>query len=626
MTNTIFSTQLKRAQLLTFKPNSAQKAFRVHIYRNAAFEPIERVLGAFLAASNLRAQCSYSDYDDSLSFANTNAADAQSGISGTNALSADIMLLFIDCARYSIIESSLVAFLQERLSYLSAQAPQVPIIVLLLDESARITPLLESSMPKPKSPSAPIIYMDILAACKQRAKLASALDSINATESSKESSRTIESSSAKTQPHTNTLDTESSANAPFLDTKESITGTRLSNAATLALAQILGLRILPSLLLPNLKAIVCDLDNTLYSGVLGEDGAQNLLLTPAHIALQEQILSLKKQGYLLAIASKNQMQDVANLFRQRRDFPLKLSDFDNVQAHWQSKASSLESIAKAFNIGLDSMLFIDDNIAEIKSIQHTHAHTIHATSVQYTLWQLFLYPRLQRFFSSSEDMLRSSDIAANTAREQLRALSDEEYFRSLEIELTFSVNDFSQTQRIYELLNKTNQFIANYTRPSLSQVQQWLESKDYCVVCIGMKDKLSESGVIGIVVGSINCSLDSYSHKEQSCIEIVDITISCRALGRRLEALFLQQSFALIVKHLTQKATHKSSTQKIARAKKPQEIKEVLVHFQKGERNTPFLHTLENLNNGTLNAHSPIAIPLSLPPTQGISIIIKEQE
>ena len=286
------------------------------------------------------------------------------------------------------------------------------------------------------------------------------------------------------------------------ESKEAITGTRLSNAACLALAQILGLKLLPALMLPSLKAIVCDLDNTLYAGVLGEDGIEKLTLAPAHKALQEQILSYKKQGFLLAIASKNDLRDVEALFQKRLDFPLRLSDFSCVQAHWEGKAQSLEAIAKSFNIGLDSLLFIDDNIAELESTRHTKVKQIHALSPAHTLFALYLYPQMTRLVENKEDSLRSSDIAANAARAHLEALSDEEYFTNLGIELEFCINPKQSAQRIHELLNKTNQFIANYARPTLTEVQEWIEGEGYCVVAISMRDRLSESGIIGIVVGS----------------------------------------------------------------------------------------------------------------------------
>lgn len=550
----IFSPNLKRSDLLALskKLNFTQiKEININIYRNHAFEPIESVITPFLHCVGFRANFTYSDYDESLSF-NPNIS-----------IDSNLAIIFLDLARYKLSEADFIAFLQERASALQDKL-KTPLLILLLGCNSLHSKTIAQAL---QSLNTSQIYTF---SCDELFTHYLSLSHLN--------------------PAPNLLD----------ESKESITGTRLSNAATLILAQILGLKLIPSLLLPNLKAIVLDLDNTLYNGILGEDGIDNIELTPTQKAFQNAILELKKQGYLLAIASKNEKSDVKRLFKTRVDFPLKWSDFDAIEAHWDTKDKSLQNIAKAFNIGLDSMLFIDDNLAEIESTKHTQVKQIHAQNPQSTLFTLFLFPQLTKLRISTEDALRANDIKANAMRESLESLSDKDYFHNLKIELEFAINPKANAQRIYELMNKTNQFIANYTRPTQAQVQEWLDSKNHCVISVAMRDRLSDSGVIGIIVGE----------KQDREIHILDLVVSCRALGRRLESIMLFNAFALIAQSLqdTQKA--------------------VLLHYQQGERNKPFLQTLQTLQGLDSQdlSKSPVSIPLQSPSTEGLAILISKEQ
>ncbi len=550
----IFSPNLKRNELLALskKLNFTQiKEININIYRNHAFEPIESVIAPFLHYVGFRANFTYSDYDESLSF-NPNIS-----------IDSNLAIIFLDLARYKISEADFIAFLQERANALQDKL-KTPLLILLLNSNS-----LSSKT------------------------IAQALQSLN-------TSQIYTFSCDELFTHYLSLSHLNPAPNLFDESKESITGTRLSNAATLILAQILGLKLIPSLLLPNLKAIVLDLDNTLYNGILGEDGIDNIELTPTHKAFQNAILELKKQGYLLAIASKNEKSDVKKLFETRVDFPLKWSDFNAIEAHWDTKDKSLQNIAKAFNIGLDSMLFIDDNLAEIESTKHTQVKQIHAQNPQSTLFTLFLFPQLTKLRINAEDSLRANDIKANAMRESLESLSDKDYFHNLKIELEFAINPKANAQRIYELMNKTNQFIANYTRPTQAQVQEWLDSKNHCVISVAMRDRLSDSGVIGIIVGE----------KKDREIHILDLVVSCRALGRRLESIMLFNAFVLIAQCL-------KNTQKA-----------VLLHYQKGERNKPFLQTLQTLQGLDSQdlSKSPVSIPLQSPSTEGLTILISKEQ
>ncbi|TXE85098.1 HAD-IIIC family phosphatase [Campylobacter peloridis] len=356
---------------------------------------------------------------------------------------------------------------------------------------------------------------------------------------------------------------------PFLDenliidnSNFEINASRLSNKACVKLAQILGLKFIPSFLKPNLKAIILDLDNTLYDGILGEDGINNLKLTKNHIDLQNELLNLKNQGILLAIASKNDEKDVIELFKKRKDFALKIDDFTVIKANWQSKDENIKEIAKFFNIGFDSILFIDDNIAEIENTKYLGIKTLLAND-QSSI-SLNLYPNLFKTNFSEEDKLRNEDIKANLKRQELTKLDQKEYFQNLQIHLKFEINNKENLQRINQLLNKTNQFISNYSRMSLKECEEFMQK--HAILTISMSDKLSDSGIIAIFL----------VYKDETNLIIKDLCISCRALGRKLEKIMLYKAIELLHLHFN--------------------TKECILYFQKGERNMPFIEFLYSLN------------------------------
>ncbi|MCR6575147.1 HAD-IIIC family phosphatase [Campylobacter insulaenigrae] len=339
-----------------------------------------------------------------------------------------------------------------------------------------------------------------------------------------------------------------------------LSASRLSSKAFVKLAQVLGLSIIPSLLKPNLKAIIVDLDNTLYDGILGEDGIDNLKLNSNHINLQNELQKLKNQGFLLAIASKNNEEDVKKLFSHRSDFILNLDDFSYIKANWQSKDENIKEIVNFFNIGFDSVLFIDDNIAEIENTKYLGIKTLLADNE--SSLALKLYPGLFKTKTNEEDKLRSADIKANIERKNLAKLNQKEYFLNLKIKLTFNINQ--NLQRCCELLNKTNQFIANYSRMDLIQCENF--AKENFILSIQMSDKLSDSGIIAVIVAK----------KEKEQLLILDFCISCRALGRKLEKIMLYKSIALLKDKLNTKQT--------------------LLYYKQGERNLPFIDFLQSLN------------------------------
>ncbi len=384
--------------------------------------------------------------------------------------------------------------------------------------------------------------------------------------------------------------------------KEPFSGTRLSNKASILLAQKLGLQYIPALLKPNLKAVAVDLDNTLYEGILGEDGIDNLVLTEAHRKLQEEIKKLKEKGFFIAVASKNEEEDARKMFARREDFPLRFEDFTTVKINWDGKAGNIAATAKDLNIGTDAILFIDDNPAEIQNVEMAglNVKTILASSPEKALRELCLYPGMLKLKSSSEDAIRNKDIQANLERQNLaKQLSPEEYFKKLGIKLEIVVNPFSRIGRVSELLRKTNQFIYNYRRYTESEVEALMKAQSSCVVTAAMSDNLSDSGIIAILAAK----RDSGNR-----LVVDEMTVSCRALGRNIENPML---FTLL----------KAAQQKLACGD------EVIWPYKQGERNMPALNWLQNIVKQKIagDGEAALAMPSGIN-TNGLKLIIREEE
>ena len=349
----------------------------------------------------------------------------------------------------------------------------------------------------------------------------------------------------------------------YLDERfESFSGTKLSSSALIEISKALALKYLPTLLKPAVKATIVDLDNTLYQGVLGEDGIGGIVLTENHRALQQHLFELSKNGILICVVSKNNHEDVKRMFDERADFPLKWETFTKVCASWDLKSHAIGEIKKYLNINEDSMVFIDDNIGEIIEVMSVLPnikviHANHSADITYKILQNF--PGIFRFNNQREDSLRKDDIKANEKRHGLRqTLSPEEYIKSLGMILTYKINSHNDIPRVTELANKTNQFIFSYKRYTNSQISEYMEDDSGAVVIsISLKDKLSDSGLIGACVIT---KIDGIAILEE-------LFVSCRALGRGVEEIMILQAikFALDELGMTQ----------------------LKVDFIKGERNTP---------------------------------------
>lgn len=304
----------------------------------------------------------------------------------------------------------------------------------------------------------------------------------------------------------------------------------LSNKLTVQVARYISLQLLPALFEPKLKAIVLDLDNTLYSGILGEDGIKGISLTEEHVQLQQVLKKLKENGILLAISSKNELADVLEMFKKRKDFPLQIQDFTFIEANWNSKSKNIKLISEKFNFDVSAMLFIDDNPAEIAQVQ-SEIPTIHLmladTTGKETVHRLINYPRLYSLKKDEMVTKRQQDILANQKRQELKEITSDNntYLSKLEMKIGIYENKEEHENRVFELGQKTNQFNLSLKRFTNGEIKEKYNSNQYEIFTITLSDLLNDSGIIGAFI----------CRKEGDTAYIEEVLFSCRALGRKVE-------------------------------------------------------------------------------------------
>jgi FkbH-like protein len=287
------------------------------------------------------------------------------------------------------------------------------------------------------------------------------------------------------------------------------------------------------------KALVCDLDNTLWGGVIGEDGMTGIRLSAEHPGaafqdLQRAILDLAARGIILAVCSKNNHDDAMEAIRSHPGMLLKPDHFAALRINWVDKASNLRDIAKELNIGVDALAFIDDNPVERAWVREN--------APEVTVIELptdpYLYARtlrdslvFERLTLTAEDKERGRQYAENRVRTELQAQAGslEEFYESLRQEVVIEHVTPMTLARVAQLTNKTNQFNLTTRRYTEEQVQAMSDSKDWRVYSIKVADRFGDNGLVGVAIAQFKgevCEIDSF-------------LLSCRVIGRTVETGFL---------------------------------------------------------------------------------------
>jgi len=300
-------------------------------------------------------------------------------------------------------------------------------------------------------------------------------------------------------------------------------------------------RQLDAISLKRKKCLVLDLDNTLWSGILGEDGVEGVQLSgdypgKAYHLWQEGLKELKEQGIILCINSKNNAEDVDALWEKRDDMVLKKDDFSAMRINWQDKATNLQELANELNIGLDAMVFVDDNPSERELIKQSLPMVSVPDWVNQPYELPLLYQQLvQNYFQvysvTAEDMKKTEQYKQNAQRAQAKAsFADmDAYLQSLEMHLTIerlTLDDGAKIARAAQMTQKTNQFNLTTFRYTEDQIKQYIENKGQ-VWIVSVKDKFGDNGISGLIILTPTDIIDTF-------------LMSCRVLGRGIEEVFLK--------------------------------------------------------------------------------------
>ena len=291
------------------------------------------------------------------------------------------------------------------------------------------------------------------------------------------------------------------------------------------------------------KCLVLDLDNTLWGGVIGDDGMAGIVLGQgsargeAHLAVQRVALNLRARGVFLAIASKNETAIALEPFRSHPDMLLRETDISMFQANWVDKATNLEAIAKALNIGVDALVLLDDNPAERAQVRKA-LPTVRVAEVpedpSWFAWTLEAGGWFEAVTFSAEDAERANMQAQDVRRAEVLAGAHDltGYLRGLDMTASFASFDAPGRQRIVQLINKTNQFNLTTRRYTETQVRDFEADANAMTLQVRLADRFGDLGMIAVLIcmplagPAETWNIDSW-------------LMSCRVLGRNVEAATL---------------------------------------------------------------------------------------
>lgn len=288
------------------------------------------------------------------------------------------------------------------------------------------------------------------------------------------------------------------------------------------------------------KCIVVDLDNTLWGGVVGEDGIDGIKMSgdypgSAFQFFQEYLLELAQGGIILTVCSKNNESDALTVLEQHPDMLLRKEQFVTYRINWNNKVDNIKDIVAELNIGLDSVVFIDDNPTERELVKQMLPEvSVPDFPAHPYLYPVFAEQLTDNYFSAykltREDLLKTQQYRKNAERAQHRnQFTDlKSYLRSLEIKLTIEkLNEFNIT-RFAQMTQKTNQFNLTTHRYSETELQKMSDTGSF-VYGLRVKDKFGDNGLTGFIIikpDGKTASIDTF-------------LLSCRILGKDIEYAFL---------------------------------------------------------------------------------------
>ena len=289
------------------------------------------------------------------------------------------------------------------------------------------------------------------------------------------------------------------------------------------------------------KVLVCDLDGTLWGGILGEDGPSGIALGEDGVGkcyrdLQRQIKTLLENGALLALTSKNNRTEVDDVFTGHPMMILQPEDFVATRVGWGDKVSSLVAIAEDLSLGLDSFVFLDDNPVERAMISEnlpTVAVPDFPTRPELLLeWFVdeVAFPYFPRVRVLDSDRNKTAQYQARNERisEAESVVDLDAFIERLEIQLDIRTDDEFSVERAAQMTQKTNQFNLTTKRCTPDQIKAWMDSNDHAVFTLAYQDRFGDEGIVGLAVIAL------------STADIPVFLLSCRIIGRKVERSLLR--------------------------------------------------------------------------------------
>ncbi|MEV8315759.1 HAD-IIIC family phosphatase [Streptomyces sp. NPDC059900] len=293
------------------------------------------------------------------------------------------------------------------------------------------------------------------------------------------------------------------------------------------------------------KVLVVDLDNTLWDGILGDDGADGIAAATTYRGeafgkFQRTVKQIGAQGVLLAVCSKNDREPVVGVLRDHPDMTLREADFTRINANWDPKDGNLRDIAARLNLGVDSFVFADDSpfecglvaasLPEVAVVRLDEEPALHVDRLLADGW--FDVRAL-----TAEDRLRSGQYRSDAERQDLQESSGsmEDYLRALDIRLEVSPVRDHEVARISQITLRTNQFNLTTRRLQEADVQERRTDPDHLVLALRARDRFGDNGVIGAV----------FAHRDDGALYLDNMLLSCRVFARGIE----QAALAALLAH-----------------------------------------------------------------------------
>ncbi|MFS1513885.1 HAD-IIIC family phosphatase [Chengkuizengella sp. SCS-71B] len=278
------------------------------------------------------------------------------------------------------------------------------------------------------------------------------------------------------------------------------------------------------------KVIVLDCDNTLWHGVCGEDGVHGIRINEPFQELQKFMLSKKEEGFLLAISSKNNEEDVWEVFDKNPAMILKKEHFVHWKINWNSKSENIKQIAKDLNLGLDSFIFVDDSPFEIEEVS-TRCPEVYSLQlpeitkeIPFLLYHTWTFDTFQ---ITQEDKKRTEMYLNEKERKNLQQtiLSEEDFLDSLQLKMNLREIQKTDLERASQLTKRTNQFNLTTIRRSEEEITEMAKTDGVNCWVVEVSDRFGDYGTVGFLV----------THIKGSTLLIETFLLSCRVLGRGIE-------------------------------------------------------------------------------------------